>query len=67
MESTFDQILAEKITIQQELEAEIKDSEFQLAYTKYEINNLKDAIMTEYEKTIQEKLEEIEDLKESKN
>ena len=59
--------LAEKITAQQELESEIKDSKFQLDYTKFEINNIKDAIISEYETSLEEKQQEIEDLKEAKN
>jgi len=59
------QKLGEKITSQQELESEIKDSNFQLDYTKYEINSLKDAIITEYEKSLEEKQQKIENLEEA--
>ncbi len=58
--------LAEKITAQQELESEIKGAKFQLDYTKFEISNIKDAIISEYENALEEKQQQIEDL-ESKN
>ena len=57
--------LGEKITSQQELESEIRDTKIRLDYTRYEINNLKDAIITEYEKSLEKKQQEIDELKES--
>ena len=59
--------LADKIITQQELEAEIKNSKFQLDYTKYEIDNLKDAIIEENEKSLEDQRQEIENLKEALN
>ena len=57
--------LATKISTQQDLEDEIKDAQFRLEYTKYEISSIKDAIISEYEERIEEKLQQIEELQEA--
>ena len=57
--------LAEKITAQQELEEDIRDSRFQLEHTKYEISNLKDTIIEECRNSLEEKQQEIENLREN--
>lgn len=59
MTNFYDQILAEKITTKQELEEEIKDVKFRLDYTKFEINNIKDDMIEEYENSLEEKLQEL--------
>ena len=61
----LEQKLAEKITARQELEKELYDVEYRLDITQYEINNLKDEIISEYENTLEEKQQQIEDLQES--
>lgn len=54
--------LAEKITVKQNLVNEMYNAQIELDNVIYEINKLKDEIITEYEKRIEENLQEIEDL-----
>ena len=59
--------LAEKITARQELESELEDTAYRLDHVKYEINQIKDKMISEYEYRLEEKLQQIEDLQEKNN
>lgn len=57
--------LGSKISDQSDIESEIVDANTRLEYTKYEINNLKDAIIEECNNSLEEKQQVIENLKEA--
>lgn len=59
--------LADKVTEQQHLEAELDEVKTRLDYATFEINELKDAVIEEYRNSLQEKMQENEDLKETQN
>lgn len=59
--------LADKVTEKQELEEDLDETKARLNYTIFEINELKDAVVEEYREMLEEKQQEIEDLKEAQN
>ncbi len=59
--------LGKKIDEQHKIEQQIKDAEFSLSYKKYEIDNLRDEMIAEYQDQIEDRDVQIEGLRNKEN